>query len=117
MSKPAKVYAVQVPARRDGPRGGWVEKFDLSPAREFGEVVRLLPYGNIPNDPGRVRPQLREALRAFDFRTDYLLLLGDPVACAMAVHILGEFQDTPDETIKALKWDKRSGAYQPYVIG
>ncbi len=117
MSKPAKVYAVQVPARRDGPRGGWVEKFDLAPAKQFGEVVRLLPYGNVPNDPARVRGQLRGALADFDFKVDHILLLGDPVACAMAVHILAEFQGAPDETIKALKWDRRTGTYSPYVIG
>lgn len=40
--RPSKVFVVQVPARRDGPRGGWVEKYDLSSAGRFGALVRVL---------------------------------------------------------------------------
>jgi hypothetical protein len=112
MSKSPRVYAVQVPARRDGPRGGWVEKFDLSPAKEFGEVVRLLPYGNVPNEPERVHAQLKEALRDFDLDRDYLLLLGDPVAMAQAVSIVSRWG-----TFNTLKWDRRTGTYSPYRVG
>ena len=40
--KQARVFAVQAPARRDGPRGGWIEKYDISAAESFGRLVRVL---------------------------------------------------------------------------
>lgn len=112
----SRVFVVQAPARRDGPRGDWVEKFDLTPAEAFGELVRCLPYGNVPVDAGPSRHALRVAFLDYDFSADYLLLLGDPVACARAVHVLAERQGFND-VIRALKWDRRTSAYSPYDIG
>lgn len=111
----SKVYVVQVPARRSGPRGAWEEKYDLSPAEHFGELVRLLPYGNVPADPRPTLDSLYVGLADFDQVEDFVLLLGDPVACAQAVNCL---------TIKlgvkpfnVLKWDRREQRYYPYRIG
>ena len=110
-----RVFVVQVPARRSGPRGAWEEKYDLTPAEEFGQVVKLLPYGNVPTDPEPTRARLREGLRDFDSDLDFVLLLGDPVACAMAVHVLAF--DLNVASFDALKWDRRAGRYEPYCIG
>lgn len=110
-----RVFVVQVPARRSGPRGTWEEKYDLSPAQEFGELVRCLDYGNVPADPEPTRNRLREALKDFDADLDYVLLLGDPVACAMAVHVLAYDLNVP--SFDVLKWDRRDGRYLPYQIG
>lgn len=114
MKKP-RVFIVQVPARRSGPRGQWVDKFDLSPAEEHGEVVRLLGYGNAPEDPEPTRRLLEEGLKDFDLSIDSLLLLGDPVACAQAVHVLAFTFGVP--ALNALKWDRREERYVPYTIG
>jgi hypothetical protein len=111
----SKVYVVQVPARRSGPGGAWEEKYDLTPAREFGELVRLLDYGNVPKDPGPTRAALYRGLHGFDSDRDFLLLLGDPVACAQAVHVLG--CELEVECFRVLKWDRRDCCYRPYVVG
>lgn len=113
--KQSRVFAVQVPARRTGPRGAWEPKYDLAPAEEFGRVVRVLDYGNVPEDPEPTLRRLREAMGDFDWETDYLLLLGDPVACAQAVCFLTGELGLAGFT--ALKWDRREGRYAPYPIG
>lgn len=116
-----RVFAVQVPARRDGPRGGWTEKYDISAAEAFGSIVRVLPYGNVPNDPGPTRSRLNEAFfgdpdRPFDYDADLVLLLGDPVAIAQAVSIL-EGRRPAGKSIRVLKWDRRGEEYTPYSVG
>lgn len=117
-SRPSKVFVVQVPARRDGPRGGWVEKYDLSSAGRFGALVRVLPYGNVPIEPEPTVRRLNEAFfdcpEPFDPEVDHVLLLGDPVAMAQAVALLSR---RFPEGFKALKWDRRAEGYVPYRIG
>lgn len=110
-----RVFVVQVPARRSGPRGAWVEKFDLSPAEEHGALVKMLGYGNVPEDPEPTRLRLRQAMVDFDADLDSVLLIGDPVACAQAVHVLG--YDLGVHSFDALKWDRREGRYVPYRVG
>jgi hypothetical protein len=110
-----RVFVIQVPARRSGPRGAWEEKYDLSPAEGFGTLVRLLGYGNVPEDPEPTRDRLRDGLKDFDADLDYVLLLGDPVACAVAVHVLGFDLNVP--SFDALKWDRREQRYYPYRVG
>lgn len=110
-----RVFVVQVPARRSGPRGAWVEKFDLSAAEEHGRLVRVLGYGNVPEDPAPTRAALEAALTDFDPESDSLLLLGDPVACAQAVHVLAYVFGVGSFT--ALKWDRREERYLPYLVG
>lgn len=119
--KEARVFAVQIPARRDGPRGKWVEKYDLSAAEAFGVLSPILPFGNVPNDPGLTRTRLSDAFfgdpdRPFDYDTDLVLMLGDPVAIAQAVSVL-EARRPPGKSIRVLKWDRRALEYRPYSIG
>jgi hypothetical protein len=106
---------VQVPAKRNGPRGQWVEKYDMKPAEEYGQVVRQLGPGNVPVDPEATRASLEQDLRFFDPEEDYVLLLGDPVACAQVVHILAYVFNLGH--FNALKWDGREERYFPYQIG
>lgn len=110
----SKVYVVQVPAFR-GEGGEWVEKYDLSAAERFGELIRVLPYGNVPSDTGPTRAALLRAMRQFDYGSDYLLLLGDPVASAMAVRLLTQAQ--AGGPLRLLKWDRRDSSYMPFSVG
>ena len=82
----------------------------------------MLPYGNVPTSSENTSGALWQALRGFDFSSDYVLLLGDPVAIARAIHVLCQKQAIREETgdfatIRALKWDRRLEAYAPYEIG
>lgn len=112
--KGPRVFAVQVPARRDGPRGGWIDKFDLSAAEQFGKLVRVLGPGNVPRDPEPTRQRLDEALADYRFDVDFVLLLGDPVAIAQAVSVLAQKRAGP---IRCLKWDRFAGEYEVYEVG
>lgn len=111
----SKVYAVQVPAYRDRVSRLWVDKYDLEPAREFGELVRVLGHGNVPEDPRPTREALELALTHFDPDEDFLLMLGDPVACAQAVHVLAS--EFGLASFRVLKWDRRERRYHPYLVG
>lgn len=120
MTTGPRVFAVQVPARRDGPRGGCIEKYDISAAERFGKVVRILGYGNVPNDPGPTRIKLNDAFFGpdgpFDYDADLVLLLGDPVAIAQAISVL-ESRRPAGKSIRVLKWDRRALEYWPYSVG
>lgn len=109
----SRVFVVQVPAFR-GPDGTWVEKYDLSAAEAFGGLIRVLPFGNVPSDPGPTRSALFSVFSVFDPDEDYVLLLGDPVAIAQAVAVVLQFHRRP---FRVLKWDRRGRRYEPYVVG
>lgn len=110
----SKVYVVQVPASRVD--GQWVPKYDLSAAEQFGELVQVLPFGNVPSDPRPTRARLFEVLSAFDPAEDFVLLLGDPVAMAQAVNVLTVVHGE-GRAFYCLKWDRRRGRYDPYSVG
>ena len=107
VSRPC-VYIVQ----DDGER-------DFSDAEErFGRLVPLVTKADVYADLRNSRPReivrvMRSKLAEFDSSRDYLLLVGDPVAIAIAVNILSEMTDR----IQLLKWDNRGHYYYPIVIG
>ncbi len=108
-----RVFVVQAPARMV--RGEWVEVYDLSAAEEFGRIVRVLGYGNVEVDPKTCYRRFREVMTDFDPELDSVLLVGDPVACARAVHYLGT--ELCHGAFNVLKWDRREGRYHPYCVG
>tara|TARA_R110002020_G_scaffold175051_1_gene366984 strand:+ start:563 stop:862 length:300 start_codon:yes stop_codon:yes gene_type:complete len=89
-----------------------VEGRNLLPAKEFGEVVFLLPpRTNIMFAPKPTTSRIRYGLRGFT-QEDYLLLIGDPVAIGVAT--AEAFRNTP--TVKFLKWDNREHKYYPVEV-
>lgn len=105
----ARVYVVQSPAVKDHSTGTWTEKFDLTPAAHFGDLVFLLPRGNVPNDLDETLATLRKGLEMYT-PSDYLLLLGDPVAIALAAVVAS---NVSRERLRFLKWDRRQQCYRP----
>ena len=108
---PSRVFITQRPAFRRP--GGWVDKFDLTPAEKFGELVEVMPPGN--TDPSIVDNMVQDlctVLRDFSDR-DYLLPLGDPAviaAAAMAAARAGSGR------VNILRWDKRAGEYEVLTV-
>lgn len=108
-----RVFVVQRPAFYDREKRGWVNKYDISPAREFGELVYLLRPGNLYRDQlATTLVALRSALADFSL-DDYLLAIGDPVAIAAAV--IAASQRTGGR-VHLLKYDRMSGSYASYLV-
>lgn len=106
-----KVFLVQRPSVKVN--GRWTDKYDLSAAREFGELAECLPPGNIPRELSGTAARLRQALGAFDSEQDYLLAIGDPIAISMAVLIADR---ASGGGVRVLKWDRRAERYVPFKL-
>jgi len=105
----SKVYVTQLPTRREN--NGWVPTVDITPAREFGEIVYLMPPGmNFP-DAEMVESQLESSLAHFAAE-DFLLPMGDPIVMVVAAALLGA-ERVP---FKVLKWDRITKRYQVYTL-
>lgn len=98
-SNDAKVYVVQEAPGRN-----------LLPATDYGTVIVLLPPGNVAYSSAPTVRRLREKLKDFN-DNDYLLLMGDPAAIAMAGAVAS---DNNRGRIKLLKWDRQEHRY--YVV-
>ena len=103
------VYLVQdVPGTKAG-----TPKINIVGAREYGEVVSLLPeLSQIIFSPGPLIFKLRKLLK--DYRTtDYVLLTGDPAIIGVACSIISELTNGK---FNLLKWDKQEKRYYPIEI-
>lgn len=113
MTGKPRVFVVQRPAFYCKDSKGWRNKYNISPAREFGELVVLLQPGNIYRD------QLDAAVRSLgtslaDFtERDHLLAIGDPVAIAAAVLTAGK---ATGGKVRMLKYDRFEGRYNSYEV-
>lgn len=112
MSK-GRVFVVQRPAYFDRERRGWVNKYDLTPAKVHGELVFLLRPGNIYRD------RLENALRHLEQELadygpdDHILAVGDPVAIAATVMVAAR---QTGGWVSLLKYDRMEERYHAYVI-
>lgn len=107
-----RVFVIQRPARRDPVTQDWVDKYDISAAEVHGELVELLPRGNIPRDLRGTISRLRSSLLDYTER-DHILAIGDPVAIAAAVMVASSITNG---VVSILKWDRRSQSYLPYLV-
>ena len=98
MDKPI-VYVVQEARNRN-----------LLPAAKYGEIQVLLPPGNVAFSAYPSIKRLQSGLKSFG-DNDYLLLMGDPAAIAMAGAVAA---DSNRGKMKLLKWDRQEMTY--YVI-
>ncbi len=106
----SKVFVVQRAAFKRG--GEWYDKYDLSAAEEHGNIVYLLPPGNVAHDLSEVMARLEHRLSEWK-SGDHLLALGDPVAIAAATMVASKHSGGQ---ISLLKWDRHTSSYLPYVI-
>ncbi|MGD9687874.1 MAG: hypothetical protein AB7U43_12980 [Desulfobacter sp.] len=96
-----KVYAIQYTPH------------DLASAQDFGQLEYLLKTSlDQTFAPQEVLSSFREKLEGFT-DNDYLLLVGDPVAMALAVNVAAEANSG---RAKVLKWSKKYKRYYPIEI-
>lgn len=104
-----KVFVTQLPSRLE--EGAWVPSVDVTPAKEHGDLVFLLPPGMNQPTAETVVPQLQAKLTDFSAE-DFLLPMGDPVVMAAAAAILG----AQISGFKMLKWDRHTKRYNVYRV-
>ena len=113
MSEKSRVFVVQRPAYFNRARRGWVNKYDITAAEDFGELKFLLNPGNIYKDKLETAIEhLQEDLSDYT-SNDYILAIGDPVAIAATVTIAA-FNNAG--VINLLKFDRISQKYDAYQI-
>jgi hypothetical protein len=112
MKKQSRVFIVQEPMKRDQESGAMVSAFNFNRASEYGELIVLLPGGNVALSTAPTLFRLKEQLHDFN-DDDFLIAAGDPSAIAMAVAVAsaknnGRFQ--------LLKYDRDARAYIKVAI-
>lgn len=84
-----------------------VPKFNIHTAEEYGQIVVMLPYGNVAMAPQPMVAKLRHILKDFN-DSDYILPMGDPAAIGAAMAIAADFNKG---RIKLLKWRGKDHHY------
>lgn len=79
---------------------------DLSEARKFGKLRAVFENPRKPYDTAKLIAQARFVLQNFE-EGDYLLIIGDPTLCAVAMSILLESHGK----VNVLSWDRRYFTY------
>lgn len=102
------VYVVQNQHRWDTNKKGFVPKFDLTPAEDYGPLVYLLSPTAAPFNAAPIIEELKEKLSKFTEK-DRLLLVGNPVLIGFAVAIASQVSGG---NLTLLQW---SGKDQRYI--
>lgn len=89
-----------------------VARFDLTPAKKYGELIDLLGPSAKPFNAEPVVGELSDKLKDFNDR-DYLLCVGNPIligwATAIAANYNGGF-------VKMLQWSGTESGYIPVEV-
>lgn len=103
----AKIYIPQVPSRYDTAVRAWVPTVNLDPAKEFGELVVMLPPNANRLHISPILAALREKMADYE-KGDAIVAVGDPSILAAAACIAA--RKTGGE-LRMLKWDRILGNY------
>jgi hypothetical protein len=87
--------------------GAWRRALNLEPARQYGELVHLLPAGALPDDMRTVTRQIEVGMAGFT-PDDMLILVGDPRAMAVAAVTAAR---RCDGLLRLLHWQKKHRCY------
>lgn len=104
------VYAVCEPTHKVD--GVDVKLINMAPAREYGDLVILLPTQHTLLAPVPTVRALREKLKNFTDE-DYILLVGDPVLMATVAMVAS---DLNKGRVNYLKWDRRLRRYYSITV-
>jgi 7-keto-8-aminopelargonate synthetase-like enzyme len=102
-----KVYVVQQHLARQ-PDGSFKPKHDISPAKNFGEIVYVLGPKAKPFNMHKVLPDIELRLKNFTSE-DYLMLIGNPALIAACATVACR---NTNGKVQFLQW---SGYYNDYL--
>lgn len=101
------VYVVQEPMKRDARTGEMIPSWDMTPAREYGDIEVMFPSGRVALSTQPMVQRARHLLRNFS-DNDHVLLAGDPVLIGIVAAIASDFNRG---RVKFLKWDRHTTSY------
>jgi hypothetical protein len=104
-----RVFAIQKQQRWDERKQELVDKFDLTSAKVYGELIFLLSPKAAPFNSVSVIEELHKKLSDFSDQ-DSLLLIGNPCLIGFAVAIASD--QSPIGRVALLQW---SGKDQKYI--
>lgn len=102
-----KVYAPQVPSKYDPATRLWVPSINLEPAKEFGELVVMLPPNANRLHINPLVVALREQMKDYG-PEDHIVAVGDPSLIAAAACLAAK---KTGGLLRILKWDRLSSSY------
>src|SRR5690348_1340257 len=106
MNRKPRVFATQIPSRRDEATEMWVPTVNVGPAEKFGEVVTLLPAGAQFFAAAETTRLIKQRLHDLDYQEgDYLLPMGSPAIMAVAAAVAAR---RSNGCLKLLVWDRHS---------
>lgn len=109
-----RVFATQIPSRRDVESGLWVPTVNIAPAEKFGEIVTLLPPGSQFFAAAETTRLIKQRLNELDYQQgDYLLPMGNPVIMAVAAAIAAR---RSNGSLNVLVWDRHTSTYISYEL-
>ena len=103
------VFVVQNQHRYDAVKRTFVPKFDLDPARVFGDLIELLSPTASPFNFETVKEELIHKLSHYR-DGDCLLCVGNPVLMMAAGAIAASFNEG---RVRALQWSGKDQRYIP----
>jgi len=81
---------------------------DMSEAKKFGQLKAVFGKPRKPYDTENMISRARHVLKEWQ-SGDYLLMIGDPALCAVALGLVHELT----EVVNILSWDRNSFQYIP----
>jgi hypothetical protein len=103
----ARVFVAQEPMRK-GASGRTQPAIDLTPARQFGELIYCLDWSDSKyDDPDMMLLKVLQTLDSIR-EDDYVLMVGSPTAMALVAGVA--FCNC--DSIRLLQWDKDASRYK-----
>lgn len=94
----------------------WVVMYDpnkdLSDAKQYGDL-RAVFFKPILNDGFNPVAAAKQEMQEYK-DTDYLLMIGDPMACGIVMETALGYSDTL--RLNVLRWDRRTMSYRPTTL-
>ncbi len=105
----SRVFVIQRHLHWDAGRQSLVDKFDFTPAAEYGELNYLLSHNLSPFNSAAAIKVIQESLEAVDYRAeDFLLLSGNPCLIAWTAALAA---DRTDGRLRLLQWHGKDRRY------
>ena len=109
----SKIFVPQTPGKKQGDR--WVQKYDLSAASKYGELIHVMPPGLVRSEDWKgMKTRMIKLLSEFE-PTDYILAVGDPICISMAVYYAANSHRS-GKMVNILRYNREANQYKPITV-